>query len=375
MLNHFHTFRPRLFLLVVLVLAGIPSLGGYAAGEAACRRVPVAPDTLDWVSSVAYSEEENALLVVDPRQGKVQMFDASGKYLQAMEAPLVKPGERIRPTSVYAGAGGILLKLAQPEAILLQGSGLTARRIALGLDGDGKGAAVGSIYGATLFDGWMVGYGSVRLGPTDLADPQAFVLGFFRAPLRSMPFGAQPVLLLDENKYYLSGYQYVTSNDDAVFFVKMAAPAEVYRVDRNGKTELLPAAVPEGFRDIGRLEVPTSGPETAELFYEKLASRAIPAGLYGQGDQLFLLTREPVGDRTEWSLHEIDPDLGGLVGEPLVLPTQAEHLAVATSQERWYFVEKGAVRSPATQEIASILVIDADVIAEASARKRLATCR
>lgn len=365
--------RRTLVLLIALALTPLPSRA--EAGDAsACQRTVIAPGTLQWVSSVAFSQEFDRLLVVDPRQGKVHAFGASGNYLDILQVPFTKPGERNRATSVHGGTGGILLKLAQPEAILLGGEVQRSRRISLSLDKEDQGAAVGSIYAATVFADAVVGYGSTRRGPTDLEDPRSFSLGFFRVPLASMPFGAQQVLPFNDNKYYLAGYQYVTSNQQAAFFVKMADPAEVYRVEQDGAAQLLQDAIPEEFREVGALQVPTSGPETAELFYEELASRSIPAGLYGHGDQLFLLTRQPRGDRTEWSLHEIDPVEGGVLGSPLVLPTRAEHLTVATSTDKWYFIEKGPVRGPATQEVQSILTIEAEAISNVSARDRVRAC-
>jgi hypothetical protein len=87
------------------------------------------------------------------------------------------------------------------------------------------------------------------------------------------------------------------------------------------------------------------------------------AGVAGQGEFLYLLTREPgSGSGTRWLLHQIDPARDKLLRQ-IQLPTSSSHLIVVPGEKLWALIEKGPVTgSPPVQEIGSVLMIPASLI-------------
>jgi hypothetical protein len=83
----------------------------------------------------------------------------------------------------------------------------------------------------------------------------------------------------------------------------------------------------------------------------------MPTGLYGWGQFLYILTREPLKDgTTRWRLTRIDPRSDRIEGE-VVVPSRANHLTVVPGPRAWAFIEKGPVKGFGRQDIPKILFV------------------
>jgi hypothetical protein len=109
---------------------------------------------------------------------------------------------------------------------------------------------------------------------------------------------------------------------------------------------------------------PVSGPGEMEAADALVRQSTMISGVLGHRGFLYLLTREPgSGSGTRWLLHQIDPVRDKLLRQ-VQLPTASNDLVVVPGENLWAFIEKGPViGSPPVQEIGSVLMIPASVIA------------
>src|SRR5664280_1149815 len=94
---------------------------------------------------------------------------------------------------------------------------------------------------------------------------------------------------------------------------------------------------PQGFADVP--VIPRRGSNPQLECARRFEAASMAAGLYGQDDRLYLLTRRPAGGATAWSLHRIDPGRDTLEAT-IPLPTTAPHLTVVPGPREWAFVEQ-----------------------------------
>lgn len=122
---------------------------------------------------------------------------------------------------------------------------------------------------------------------------------------------------------------------------------------------------PEGYTEVPIVNYDQSKPESVALFYRQLESKQVAVGLYGQGNFLYLLTRQPdvSRDGTTWILHRINPRNEQVLGS-VVLETKAPHISLIPGEEEWAIVEKGRVEKVFEQQIEAILRVNASWIEE-----------
>ena len=94
---------------------------------------------------------------------------------------------------------------------------------------------------------------------------------------------------------------------------------------------------PPGFAEVP--VIPRRGSNPQLECARRFEAASMAAGLYAEGDRLYLLTRRPAGDATAWSLHRIDATRDTLEAT-IPLPTTAPHLVVVPGPREWAFVEQ-----------------------------------
>lgn len=105
------------------------------------------------------------------------------------------------------------------------------------------------------------------------------------------------------------------------------------------------------------VQIPEFGGREGSVASARFRERSrLPHALYGRGDDLFLLAREPADGATRWLLHQIDP-VGDRLVRTLTLSTRAPHLFLIPGAEQWAVIEKGPVTGIGIQEIRSALLL------------------
>ncbi|MCP4546103.1 MAG: hypothetical protein GY835_06530 [bacterium] len=214
----------------------------------------------------------------------------------------------------------------------------------------------------------IFGYGPVSTAPDGTQHlatlGEAYQLGFFEARKEKDSPSLQDVkLMLPFENYipYILGYNYVATNELGTFFVAMeSAPAIYARFPLKPESFVKLTSMAGGYDEIQIFTTHASEQrDTFELFAE-LERLRIPVGLYGYGRLLYVLTRRPSTDgmKTEWWMHQIDPETDEILGR-VRLPTSANHLSVVVARDNWFFFEKGPVEGGGIQNIDSLLTIPA----------------
>ncbi len=223
------------------------------------------------------------------------------------------------------------------------------------------------MYDWTLTSNSIVAFGALLNETNDLK------LGFFRVPLRSassrleivQPYG------FDKGEFYLVGNHYLASIGDEAFFIQMSKRPAIYRLppgaDRARKLDL---DLPPRFQNRPDFTKPMTGPKTAPAHFDELEKFSIPVRLYAQGNMLYLLTRNPDGKGTAWTLWQINPTFEEIVGY-VRLPTSSDFLTIVPGDQKWFVLERGKVKESQQQDNGSMLVIPSDGI---DSLKRLQIC-
>lgn len=316
-----------------------------------CRRetLQIAPK---WISTLEFDRSVNQILVADPKERQLLSVNVKNWNVRPVRV------EGVSPALVTRIAGGYWVQSETNAAIM--GPGIKSRVVALEDARTGAGTTLRTLYANWVTRGYtFLGFGSVSGAGVDLQQsPQSparrFQLGFVRGSVRVGTGRFENVEVIepsDRNAYYVTGLQYFAANNTGLFYVRMdeEAGASILRVGESGKPQEI-SAFPAEFRKVQSLE---KDGESVEAIYATIESRSMAYGLFGQGDFLYLLTRQPHSDGgggTEWLLHKIDPVAQKLMGK-VRLPTRASHLSVAVGTQEWYFIERGTVRGWGDQDI------------------------
>lgn len=340
-------FATLLFLGACAAQSSLPRI------EQRCKRVALDPGPR-WSFSGIWRKGEDELVLVDVVGGQLLRYDRSGKRVGSIVYPGKGELEFQRPQWL-ANAGA--------EAILIH-----ELRNILGLDETLKPVWGKRLdpHDATAEDvtwfGIPVVFGGSLIGPMRIGFGHGAWLGYARMQLGG-EFPPQKLISLpdesseDGRRYKFAG-PLVAAAAGGVYVLRFEPEPHLQRV--------LPAsralsAFPPGFGP--PLVPPVSGPGDMEAADALVRQSTMVAGVVGQGQFLYLLTREPAsGSGTRWLLHQIDPVRDKLLRQ-MPLPTSSNSLIVVPGENLWAFVEKGPVTgSPPVQEIGSVLMIPASVI-------------
>jgi len=353
-LSRSEPFNAKARVVVCLVaMATILWIGGVRAdtegGNGKCYKAWLA-EKPRWVASLLARQESPPLILVDPVQNKLLGYRQDGSS-EILPTASIRDEMGFLPTAVGRSDGGdILLELADGTVVQLNRNfGIT--RVILSLQArSSRGLRVGSLYQWKLAGNYMVAYGAL------LDERDNIIRGFFRIPITGSSQAPELLMPLADSDFYLVGNSYIATIGATAYYVAMEKSPAIFRVYSGQNPERL-LSFPEEFRLRPDFKTDMTGPRSAAQHFSELEKFAVASGLYSQGEFLYLLTRRPNLGRTEWSLYKIDP-LRDRVVSKVKLPTSANHLSVASSESKWFFIQKGPVQDRQRQDIDSMIVID-----------------
>jgi hypothetical protein len=356
----------RKILSSLLVVSGVASPATAQDANACWRQALPQQAGLTWISSLVVRNRE--LMVVNPSSRELLSVGLDRPSIRKLhpvndEGSLRPPA----PLTLTEMEGRYLVKSSGPDGLLL-GADLKPLK-AVRLWNDPREALYPDwVYRA----GWVLGYGAVVDGGSNLSSgldfQRGFQLGILRARLdeKAGAFVDQRVVLPTESSdYFRIGYHYFAANDRGLFFVHPEGETKLYQLNAiAGKADEIAGrskggeaiginALPAPFHRAPPLREP--GAVSLVDVFRKFERAAVVAGLYGYGSRLYVLTRKPVGDQVEWLIFVLD-DQFKLVNT-VRLPTSSPHLTIAASSESWLIVERGPVFEWGQQEVSSILEI------------------
>jgi hypothetical protein len=345
--------------------ASMPTAAEHASG---CERFYLARKPV-WLASFAYVSALDQLIFVDPLRNELLRYSPQGSFIDALPDTRFDQTGRFLPVSLEGSSqSGFVLQLVDGRAIYFDSQLAPRTEIDLRAPTQGEHFRLSSLYSNfAVFRNSIVGYGAVRppsdqrpLGGTPGVD---FTLGFLQADFGTVANALSNVHLLKkfaDNRYYLLGQRYITTTNSAVYFLALSGgvKASLYEVlrDNDPKPHEI-SAFPPSFRDVPTIQTEMRGPSAIKPLFAEIESLKMPAGIFGQGELLFILTRTPQpSGMSQWQITRVDP-VRLTVSRPYTLPTTADFLLVQPTDKKWIFVEKGRVEGFGLQDIQSILTI------------------
>jgi len=327
-----------------------------------CARSELA-QPLHWISSAVWMSSVDEMLVVD---------GVSGRLLSVSPSGAISPRDGRISTHGLRGVAQLndsFLLLYSDTSVLKINAFCSAvlARAFLRQSDDGRPNGLGDLDDWTVVGDELIGFGTIHAPGNDQFD-----LAFASARIGgSSPLTVTDIKALrrfDRQQYYLLGHHYVTSNSLGAFFLVMDDDAALFwYLPRTGEVRPVPGVLPPAFRTIKPLRTRFVGPADGEEHYAEVESLSIPVGIYGAGEFVYLLTREPeVRGGTIWKMHKIDPASKRLLGS-VRLPTSAHHLSVVPTRDHWFFFEKGPVRKVGGQQVRSLVIVPAEWIEDVRA--------
>jgi hypothetical protein len=356
----------RIILAPLLAVLSVASPAPAQDANACWRQMLPQQAGLTWISSLVVRNRE--LVVVNPSSRELLSVGLDSSLVRKIHP--ASDGSSHRPPAPLTLTeidGKYIVKNSGPDGLLLDIDLKPLKAVKLWND-PREALYPDWVYRA----GWVLGYGAVIDGGSDLASTLDFQRGFQLGILRARfdekagAFVDQRVILPTEsNDYFRIGYRYFAANDRGLFFVHPEGVARLYQYNlATGKADEISGksksgamlgvnALPAAFLKAPPLREPGST-SLVDVFH-RFERATVIAGLYGYGERLYILTRRPVGDKVEWLVFVLD-EQGKLVNTAK-LPTSSEHVTISASGERWFVVERGPVVEWGQQEIYSILEI------------------
>jgi hypothetical protein len=195
-------------------------------------------------------------------------------------------------------------------------------------------------------DGWVPGYHSLKLG----AKP-------------SLQTHLASHVADDDRRFYTRAIPMVAIAAGEGYFLRLEREPYLFAADRPSETL---AAFPKRYRQIPAMPA-DRGFDSFRQEMQTLARATMPAGLFGSGDHLYLLTREPhEKGGTRWLLHALDPATDK-IEHVIELPTRAPFLIVAPGLVQWAILERGPYREPMPQQsLDSLLLLPSSWVEDAA---------
>ena len=312
-----------------------------------CRRVPLSAQPA-WLSSAAWSGEAN-LLLADSLRGQLLRYAVDGTLLDA--APAALPTGDAAYVRVQSSPDGAVAENGFGR--LLWGDASAPKQEVKLVGRTGRDGTLMSVFQ------WSLLGNEEALAVANLMDPKGrWTSAVVRLPLAAGGYEtlhridmAKPASIL-----YRSGIPALASAGGAGYFLALEQDAiGLYRVPARGEPQRLttfPGIEPDLRAELARDHDMKRTPDLFRL----LERTSLPAGLYGVGDDLFLLRRAPGEKSPGWALTRLDPRTGRML-RTVNLPTTAHHLTAAPGDPSWAFFEKGSVPAIGQQSTPSMLLV------------------
>ena len=328
--------------------------------ESQCSRVNLSRD-LTWVTSGVWDEEGRVVLLADTYSAYVLGVDEGGRVLVgrnefelisgvgtvSIQMPSFLHRDSFGDIHLEDEAAGAITKLDEHLFAKSKPQKFTAKtQSALGP------ARVIAVYGWQPMENGYLAFGDIEF--EDVKGPGRYKSAFLQFNSeRILQIFDRPMDTLSEvRNHYLRNMPYIATLDGKDgYLLDMGEVPSVRRVRAGVASSQELSSFPEDFRACPRLirdpklTRALRGSEQATLFYERIESSRMAAGLFSWDGRLYLVAKEAMTAEqdTTWWVIELDPQDGAEISRER-LPTSAAHITlVPGSRSGLALIEKGPV--------------------------------
>jgi hypothetical protein len=314
-----------------------------------------------WVNSAVWKTGEDALVLVDVLTSRLREFRLDEKNREATEMGVIDVSGVERPSSIRPLGRTYMLQADSTRFVRLSEDFQETSSFDLKeRSKDAPLGQIGSVFAwAPLGETALLTYSDLHLSSGK------WTSAFLWVPLED-PAKYKVLQQIDTDSpartFYLLGYPYVASSSSGKgFYVDMGgASPTLHGINENGNPMLVlkSARALVKSQDLPKKE----GLKTFESLYRRLQQSDLVAGIYGYGEDLYLLRREPTakGNATKWTIGRFT-QAGGFQAHPYEIKTSAAHLTIIPGPT-FAVLEKGPVEGVAQQAIPSVLLVPKGLI-------------
>ena len=272
-----------------VLLVCVCALSASAAAQD-CYKLTKFNEPLNWLSSATWVNDLQSIAVVDPLANRVRLISQEGTVRPLSGPTFGQSGTDFLPAELERTKDGFALTMVDGDTLFLDEKLEVRKKATLSTLSTKGGVGVRTLYQWTVADGTVVGYGSVGVqGKSD-----KYRLGIFRAPIAATN-RAQLLLSFENGDYYVLGHDYFTNLGRNAYFMLASKEPAIYEVSERGALRKL-NSFPPAFRSLPEIKSKMTGPKSAEGLFAEIETLAMPVGLYGYNDKLYLLARHPVDE-------------------------------------------------------------------------------
>jgi hypothetical protein len=346
-----------------LAQTDLPSAKAATKAAAECRDVVLARKP-GWTLSGGFTPDGSQLLIVDSLYSTILRYGgSSGESLGPIEDPIKSRIAGQLPITGKPRGADFILEVT--DGLMLMDKNLNpvgTRKIQPNSTNSNGWSVTGLWEWQPVGKTDIVAFVDIGHGPNPY-DPKNAQTAFVRFPLQD-PKQFKVLQMFDlsgtPNKgYFRSGYSYITSLGETAYYLSMNQGLSLYKQEKGKAPVNVSGLLPKDL-DSPRLPDWNYIHEYVDLM-KGITEKAMPVGLFGWQDSLYILYRSPQEGRTRWTLYNIDPSQK-LPVSSVDLPISADHVTVVPGPKNWAFVEKGPVFSFGAQDIPRILFIPSHLL-------------
>lgn len=309
-----------------------------------------------WIQSAAWSKSGTDLLASDLTAKSLLQFSLPYGLVNEIKISSLSDGTEFRPSTIQARSDGYVIENGEGHLFWMT-SDFSVRSDLLvgGVDGDQGFIASSAWSWIDSVDHLLIFGDRGRVG---LDSSWSFSLMRFPVPNPTTFDTFTNRSLLDASRQFARlGFPILASAKGAAYMLLIDDTARIYRADSN------PAPLNSFPREYCHVpEMPNIWSlEAMSVVYAKMVNAQTVAGLYGEGEFLYVLTRRPelASRTTVWNLFKIDPALDVILYSKR-LPVDSAHLVLVPGSPRWAAIEKGPVKEPGKQNVLGIVLFSPD---------------
>jgi hypothetical protein len=318
-----------------------------------------------WAHRAAWDSDGNALLLTDPPTYSIFHFSLASGILKRVVASDFRSGQTVSPFAIrQRDAGFILEDSFQGRLLWLDHNYAQTHLLQL------KNLLLANSDIVAGVRAWIEAKSDI-LVLADVQQREASSLKLLRVQLpeitadqtKGSPLEVRPVSIESVYQWAMGdrlrqharlGFPVMASAKGRAFILVSGELSRICEVTHGLRCF---ADVPRGYEQFPLIREDLSGKEWTTT-YSVLENVKIATALYGWGDFLYLLLRQPdpgeTGE-TVWSLAKIDPDTGTVV-ETMHLPAHSANLLLVPGFTRWALVEQEHVTGSGGRDLSARVV-------------------
>ena len=310
-----------------------------------------------WINAGVWSLSDPSLLVLDYPRASILHFSLNLQVVNQVATFDSRTGDQLQPARIQTDGSSYLIEGGDGVLTILDKNYSFSKRFGFKNQGVlGKGFIGSMNQWVPVGNGSIISFGDISSKPDGKGEWFSALFRFsYDRPKDFKVIQSWDSRCRTKDLARL-GTPILAKVGSSAYILLAEGESGIYEV---GETLRRLNAFPSGYRAVPKTDY-NGKTEDIPRVYRQLESLQGAVGLYGQGNFLYLLTRQPDidGEGTMWILHKIDPRTDQVLGD-VTLESKSPHITLLPGSDEWAIFEKGRVEKAWEQRIDAILRVSA----------------